>query len=560
MGNVGSTLSAPPRCASHAVRVGFYVLVEATVVFGAGSIEPFTEEAVKRGAVYVMQGWPQTYGHLGFGCGFADLDSDGDPDIVLIGSEDGGVGIFENDGTGTFIDRSQDNGIPSLPQGSGFAAGDADGDGDLDLYFTQIGLPNVLMRNDGGFQFTDVTSAAGVGDAAASESACFGDFNRDGWLDLYVVNYRNITPDSRNRLYRNLGNGTFDDVAPEQGVDDAGYGFQAAWFDYDRDGDADLYLSNDKGFKPPFLVNRLWRNDGGQFENVSKESGTDVALNSMGLACGDFDGNGWSDLYCTNGPGGGGMNNPLLLNQGDGTFVRAEALWGVENPFLSWGALFFDFDNDGRQDLYVNNMNDPNTLYWHTKGLPCPEIGAEAMVTGNDGKSFSSAVADVDGDGDLDLLLNNLGSNVELFINHEGEKRNWIRCRLVGSGNNVFAVGAGLGVRVGDTWRFREVLAGGNGYKGQNELTIHVGLDDATMVDEVVAYWPDGTTTTVENVPANQVLTIYEPGRAIPDVSVWGTLVLLLALLTAGTIVFRCREDHTAPPAPPRGRAMSIAD
>ncbi|MFQ5463545.1 MAG: CRTAC1 family protein [Phycisphaerae bacterium] len=520
------------------------MLSAASAVSGGPAIAPFTEEAVTRGLVYVMQSWPQAYGHFGFGCGFADLDGDGDPDIVVIGGEDARVGVFENDGAGHFTDRAQDNGIPSLPQGSGFAAGDADGDGDLDLYFTQIGMPNVLVRNDGGFQFTEVTATSGVGDAAASESAFFGDFNGDGWLDLYVVNYRNLTEDSRNRLYRNLGDGTFEDVAPVQGVDDAGYGFQAVWFDYDRDTDVDLYLSNDKGFNAPFLANQLWRNDGGQLVNVSEASGTDVGLFSMGMACGDFDGNGWPDLYCSNGPGGGGMNNPLMLNQGDGTFVRSEAAWGVDNPFLSWGALFFDFDNDGRQDLYVNNAADPNTLYHQTGTLPVSEVAAEAMVTGNTGLSYSSAFADVDGDGDLDLLVANLNNNVQLSINHEGEQRHWIRCRLVGSGHNTFAVGAGVSVRVADTWRFREVLAGGNGYKGQNELTVHVGLDSATMADEVVVQWPTGTTTVLHNVAADQTLTIYDPGSAVPAASAWATLILLLTLLTAGTMVFACADNR----------------
>lgn len=543
MEHVGSILSSPPRCVTYVFTVGFYVLTEATAVLGAGAIAPFTEEAVQRGIVYVMQDWPQSYGHTGFGCGFADLDGDGDPDIVLIGAATGSVGIFENDGTGTFIDRSQFNGIPTLPEGSAFVAGDYDSDGDLDLYFTQIGLRNVLLRNNGGFQFTDLFETANVGGSGASESACFGDYNGDGRLDLYVVNYHGIGYDLPNKLYRNLGNGTFDDVAPALGVDDAGLGYQAVWFDYDRDADLDLYLSNDKAVGSQ-LPNQLWRNDGGQFVNVSQASGTNVALDSMGVACGDFDGNGWPDLYCTNVPGAGGMNNPLLLNQGDGTFARAEGLWGVDNLFISWGAIFFDFDNDGLQDLYVNNMNDPNTLYRRTTALSSTEIGAVAMVTGNIGKSFSSAIADVDGDGDLDLLLNNLSGNVQLFINHEGQKRNWIRCRLVGSGNNVFAVGAGVGIRVGNTWQFQEILAGGNGYKGQNELTIHFGLDDATIVDEIVVYWPGGATTTAENIPANQVLTIFEAAVAIPAVSVWGILVLLLAVLTAGIIVIRCREDR----------------
>lgn len=291
------------------------------------AITPCTEEAQLRGLVYAMQDYPQQYGAYGVGCGFADLDGDSDPDIVLVGAADGRVGLFENDGAGHFTDRSADSGIPPLGQGSAFAAADYDGDGDLDLYFTQIGLANVLMRNDGNFRFTDVTREAGVGDLGAGKGACFGDFDGDSRLDLYLCNYNGATNGTEridNKLFRNLGNGSFEDVSVKQSVNDYGRGFEAVWFDYDLDGDLDLYLSNDRGHLPPlFRGNQLWRNDGGQLVNVSEESGAGLALFSMGLACGDFDNNGWPDLYCTNIPGGGDMNDPLLLNQGNGYFNEA---------------------------------------------------------------------------------------------------------------------------------------------------------------------------------------------------------------------------------------------
>jgi len=483
---------------------------------GPPSIAPFTEESVRRGLVYVMQGWPVVSGYSGFGCGFADLDGDGDPDVVLLGAANGRVGLFENDGTGHFIDRTAGSGLPVLPQASALALADYDGDGLVDLYLTQWELPNVLAHNEGGFRFTDRSVAAGVDNASSSKGACWADFDGDMLLDLYVCNYATLVLPTPNALYRNLGTGAFEEVAVAQGVDDLGLSFEAVWTDYDLDGDVDLYLSNDKGYQPPlFIPNQLWRNDGGQMVNVSMGSGADIGLNSMGLACGDFDGNGWPDFYLTNdGPGAGGYNNPLLLNDGLGAFVESSSPAGVGNPILSWGSIFMDYDNNGHMDLYVNNMFVDNTLYANSGVFPTVEVAQQAQVVATGGISYSSAVADVDDDGDLDLLVNNLSGNVQLFINHEGELRNWIKYRMVGQGANTGAVGGNVKTRTGSTWQLREVLAGGNNYLGQNELTIHVGLDAASMVDEVLVSWPGGATTrTLVNLPANETWTLYPPER-----------------------------------------------
>jgi hypothetical protein len=479
-------------------------------------VAPFTEEAAARGIVYPMQPDPQLSGYLGFGCGLVDLDADGDSDAVIIGRTDGMVGLFENDGTGHFVDRSVGSGIPLLTQASALAAADYDGDGRLDLYLTQVGEKNVLARNLGGFLFSNVAAAAGVDDAGAGKGAAWGDYDSDGWLDLYVANYNGIVPGTSlldNKLYRNRGDGTFEDVSVAQTVDDFGYGFMPVWFDYDRDGDVDLYLSNDRGHLPPlFHGNQLWRNDKGQLVNVSVGSGADLGLFSMGVACGDFDGNLAPDLYCTNVGGYVDGFNPLFLNQGNGTFVESSAPAGVDQYITSWGAIFFDFDNDGIQDLYVNNMMAPNTLYKGTGVFPCIEMAAAAKLEGTAMASFSAAVADIDGDGDFDVLENNLGGNATLYINHEGEKRNFLRLRLHGLAGNKDAVGGRVLARVGTYYQMREVLAGANSYLGQNESVVHFGMGAATVADDVSVRWPAKVATRrLKNVPAGVEWDVWPP-------------------------------------------------
>ncbi|MHC4993010.1 MAG: ASPIC/UnbV domain-containing protein, partial [Planctomycetota bacterium] len=287
----------------------------------------------------------------------------------------------------------------------------------------------------------------------------------------------------------------------------------------------DLYLSNDRGHLGPlFRPNQLWRNDDGALVNVSEESGAGVALYSMGVACGDFDGNRWPDLYLTNIPlGGGYANNLLLLNQGNGTFEEAAPALGVSYPCcVAWGALFFDYDNDTRFDLYVNGMFGDNAFFVRRPqgGFPCVDIAREIGMTGTpwtgatSGVSFCAAVADIDGDGDLDVLENNLGSNVQLYVNGEGHTRHAVRYRVIGEAPNHAAVGASLDTLTGDTWHLREIMAGGHGYLGQNELIVHVGLDACDVVDELMVRWPaSGATRRLSGLPANHLWTIYPPGR-----------------------------------------------
>jgi hypothetical protein len=466
-------------------------------------VSVFTEEAVARGIDYEVV-MPVEAAGLGFS--FADLDSDGDADLVAIGRTDGGIGLWENDGTGHFVDRSEGSGLPVLTAPSGVIAGDYDGDADLDLYFSNYLVANTLMRNDGGFTFTDVSAASRTEDEGRGTGCAWGDFDRDGWLDLYVAN--NIPGSGLNTypnlLYRNEGTGQFEDVLEQVGMFDDGWGIQAAFFDYDRDGDSDLYLANGKcgAGNPP---NELWRNDDGAFVDVSVDAGVAACIDSMGVAVGDFDGNGAQDLYPTNVPSG----NPLHMNQGDGTFEDLAVEAGCASYATGWGAVFFDYDNDSYQELYVCNSAAPNRLYDHDGSWPSVDM-APALGVDDSADTYAVAVADVDDDGDLDVAILNVPGALRLFINHEGEKRSWTKLRVVGQDHNLFAIGAQVEVRTGALWQLREVIAGSN-YKGQNELTTHFGLGDATVVDEVRVAWLSGTTRVLSNLPANETWVVYPP-------------------------------------------------
>ncbi len=467
----------------------------------------FTEEAQLRGIDYTMN-LPGP-GHRGLA--FADLDNDDDPDIVVTGRLDNRVGIFENDGTGRFLDLSVTSGIPFLEQPSGVVAFDYDSDGDLDLYLTQFWRPSVLARNDGDFKFTNVAVEARVDHSGPSEGIAVGDFDNDGRLDMYVGLYG-----GPNRLYRNLGDGSFKEVAGRFGVDDDGRAWQTIFFDADRDGDADIYVSNDKRVPFSDMRNRFYENIGGAFVDMSVESETDANIFSMGVAVGDFDGNLFPDLYCTN---LAIESNALFLNRGIHhnpgepgqpiSFLPAESLAGVASHRLGWGAVFFDYDNDGYQDLYVCNEGVANRLYHHTGSWPAVDI-APALGLDDGGGNFCVAIADVDADGDLDVLENDAGQQIRLYINHEGENRRWARFKIVGPPGNRFAVGAIVDVRTGRTWRTREVIAGSN-LKSQNELIQHIGLDGAILIDEVVVSWPGGATRTLYDLPVNSTITIMPP-------------------------------------------------
>lgn len=532
------------------------------IAHGQYTIQPYTEEAVQRGLVYAMQPKPSDDLTIGNGAGIAiaDLNNNGHNDIIVMGRHDGVVGFFENDGTGHFTDRSYTtdeagNPVPKvvLQRASGIAVADYNGNGRRDVYLTQsmnvsTGEPNpdVLLRNDGDFNFTDVTEEAGVANIGNAEGAAWADIDNDGWLDLYVTNFTLPStagdPAFRNRLFRNRGDGTFEDVGVEQGVDNDGLSFTAAFSDTNRNGWLDLYIANDRGHLSNFSPNKLWLNDAGQYEDACDTSGACIGLWAMCVGVGDFTNNGYPDFYSTNVAHPAGYNgwNALLANQGDGTFIEQCPETGVCQLITSWAGIFFDFSNNGWLDLYVCNEFVSNTLLGNFGTFPVSNITNLANIGGGSGHSFNAAVGDITGNGALDLVLNNTGlngqsKNVQLFINHEAVNRSWARFHVVGPDSNRYAIGSNIEVTTGSHTQWRELYAGGNNFKAQNETVFHFGLDDATVMDQIVVNWPGGETTrTLQNYPANHTWTIYPP-EMLGDANGDGVIDIedLFALLAA---------------------------
>lgn len=492
---------------------------------------PFTEESSVRGLIYPMQGYPPGFGFYGTGCGAADLDGDGDQDVILLGRSTGQVGIFENDGSGHFTDRSAPlSGIANLPGASSFATADYDGDGIVDIFITRVsGGTSRLYRGLGNLTYQNVTGASGIDTTGRLSKCCaWGDFDNDGWVDLYVGNYVFPTSDRtllQNQLFRNKGDGTFEEVGVALGVASDGATLQPVWTDADRDGWLDLYLSNDRGPYPEEPPNQFFRNTGGGFMDLTDTCGAGGSLFSMGLACGDWNRDGWPDFYCTNttdvvAPLMGAF--PLYLSTGPGQWMEGQDAWGVAFPSTpapggsnswGWGCLFFDWNNDGWQDLFVCLQFDAERLYQGGPTPPAVDVAPLVAVTGpNSLSTYGCAVLDADGDGDLDLLGNPMGANVTLRINHEGETRAWVRFRVKGRWPNTAAIGAAVeGFAGSDRW-YQEILAGGNNYLGQNEQVIHFGLGSNDHLDTATVRWPSGgPTRPLSSVPAGHTWMLIPP-------------------------------------------------
>jgi len=483
---------------------------------GAKQTNPprFMDEAVQRGIIYRVPFYGGVNHTFGRGVGFADLNGNGFQDLILLGDSGGKVGVFRNNGSGVFSNLTSLVGIPNLPGASGVSFADYDGDGDMDIFITMWTEPDRLFRNNGDFTFTDVTAQAGLGDTGAGAGSAWADITGNGWLDLYVANRNNTfrrsgqgVANEPNRLYINQGDGTFIESAHLWGCASYKASFHGTFFDYDNDGDMDLYVAEDKGIQAcadtGMGIDTMYRNEGGYFVDVASEIGTLSCLDAMCATVADFNSSGYMDLYVTNTPQG----NAFYVNNGDGTFTNLAQEYGVMGFHVGWGSVFFDATNDGVMELYVCSETGANPLFSYRGELEPMVDLAPALGLADTGPSYCLAVADIDNNGSLDIVMMNAGNqNTRLFINRATEGRNWIQIEALGPWPNTKAIGAVVETLVDGKWRRDQVLAG-NGYKSQSQLPRHFGLGESPVLESLRITWPDGHTRVLNNLPANAQYT-----------------------------------------------------
>lgn len=498
---------------------------------------------------------------MGSGVAWLDYNRDGWPDLYLVnggkwsellqGSSTVSNALYRNNGDGTFADVTRRAGVGDSHWGMGVAVGDYDNDGWDDLYLCNYGS-NTLYRNNRDGTFTDVTTQAGVGDRRWNMSASFADYDNDGKVDLYVTStvrfdhrkpppmeclYRSMVvhcgplglatdPDI---LYRNNGDGTFTDVSEQAGIAKVTpcYGLGVVWGDYDNDGDLDIYVANDQ------TPNFLFRNRGdGTFEEVGAHSGAaysddGIAQGSMGVEFGDFDQDGFLDLFLSH---FSDEYNTLYRNLGDGSFRDVSYSAEIAFPswrFLGWGVGFVDFDNDGWEDLFVANghlfpqINQYrlNTTYrQHSQMYENRAKGRFREVSAGldrvePGSSRGVACADFDKDGDVDIAVNNLDGKPWLLRNQGGNQSgHWLSLMLQGVRTNRRAIGTRATVLTEENRLVREVR-GGSSYQSTHDLELHFGLGQATKVKALSVRWTDGTVQRFEDVAADRRYRLVEGGE-----------------------------------------------
>ncbi|MDQ4042828.1 MAG: CRTAC1 family protein, partial [Actinomycetota bacterium] len=488
----------------------------------AGLTATHAAPTVRTGETYLRYKYPVT------GQAWGDYDGDGWVDLYVTDQAGPSV-LYHNQGDGTFSVSELSQDVSLLDHVSGGAVFvDYDNDGWSDLYV--LGYENdVLFRNEGGEDFADVTSEAGISEDERGMTASWGDYDQDGYLDLYVANNGCHPCDSprldegdQDRLYHNEGDGTFTDVTEALKAEETkGWGFVAGWLDYDNDRDLDLYLVNDVRGTRYLHPNVLFRNDGPGcgswcFTDVSEASGAGVRADGMGIAVGDYDNDQNLDLYFSN---TGWAHYPLtgpavlLRNAGDGSFEDASRESRADVDAVSWGTVFLDYDNDGFQDLYVALALDPASLGPHVKKnrlLRNLGDGTFRDTSATSGAShvdntFGVASADYNNDGWTDLIAGNIGEGYDLYANAgtAGESNHRLTVHLEGGGPvNRDAVGARVYLTTTDgRTQLREVMAGSSLGAG-NDLALNFGLGGAG-VSNLRVLWPDGLEQTFEEVPSD---------------------------------------------------------
>lgn len=454
-------------------------------------------------------------------CNFVDVNGDGWDDIFISNGPSGGQNnmLYLNNGDGTFTAVTNDPIVQDNSPSDGATFADVDNDGDLDAFVvTWYGVKNFFYRNkgDGTFDYEETTANDG---GTYSETANWGDYDNDGWLDLYITNSTDFATNApaikRNLLYHNTGDGNFERITTGSPVTDAQISRSVQWTDYDNDGDVDLFISNEENQR-----NNLYRNDGeGVFTKITDLAFLLDAKSSTGSSWADVDNDGDLDLFIANFPN---QNNQLFINEGNGTFREVTEGDLVSDGGCSFGSAFADFDNDGDLDLFVANAFCTGTLQnflYQNDGngnFTRDETSISNLVTPS---SYGCAWGDFNNDGFLDLVIANCKKTSSSaqppnsLYQNVGNTNHWLKIQLEGTVSNRSGIGAKVRTKAtiaGKTvWQLREVSAQ-DGYNCQNSLTVHFGLGDATTVDSLLIEWPSGLRTVVENVTPDSTYQIRE--------------------------------------------------
>jgi hypothetical protein len=539
------------------------LLLMAVLFAGAPAVK-FTDITAKAGIQFTHNSgragkkWlPET---MGAGCAFLDADGDGWPDILLINSKDFSPrgrrslpALYRNNHNGTFTNITAGSGLDVEMYGMGVAIADFDNDGRDDVYITAL-EGDRLFHNEGNGKFKDVTKAAGIANANFGTSAVWFDYDRDGKVDLFVANYVQwtakgdlwcsldgstksyCTPESykgtSSRLFHNMGGGKFEDVTQKAGLGDpTSKSLGAVVFDYNGDGWPDLFVANDT------QPNKLYRNCGnGTFIDEAVSAGVafgedGVSRGAMGVDAADYDRSGRPHLLV------GNFSNQMLglyHNEGTGLFVDEAPRSPIGRASLltlAFGVFFFDYDLDGYPDVFAANGHIDEEI---GRVQPKIQYRQPPLLFHNDGKgrfdnvsagvgaelmrpvvARGAAYADIDRDGDLDLLVTTNHGPAYLYRNDGGNQNHWWNARLVGTKSNRSAIGAVVRIESasGKQW---QVVHSGSSYCSQSDLALTFGLGKDAAITAVEVTWPSGGKQRFSNLPANQFVTITEEKGITP--------------------------------------------
>jgi len=444
----------------------------------------------------------------GGGVSFADFDNDGWDDLTFA-SEEGTEIYFLKNNDGIFNSISL-NGISNTFKTKQVIWVDYDNDGDQDFFVTGFEGVNKFYKNDGDMNFTDISSTIGFFQTDLfTYGVSFADMDNDGDLDAFISNRDGVADDQRNYLYRN-DEGTYIDITASAGLSMSSHlSFCSIIFDYNNDGFQDIYISNDK----PDNLNILYKNNGdGTFDDVSEYSGAGIGINAMTTTIGDYNNDGWFDIYITNTPEG----NELLRNNGDGTFTNVAEATATTFNSVGWGAVFLDADSDGLLDLYVSSDFDGSVgsflsaAFYHQQNNETFIIPENIGFQDDTRKSYTNAIGDIDNDGKPDIVV---GNDIEpnfLWANTTVNENNWLKVKLEGVISNRDGIGNTIEINIDGQSQYRYTLAG-EGYLSQNSFYEFFGMGNATEVDYVKVTWTaTGEIEIINNIAANQAITIQE--------------------------------------------------